>query len=72
MSVVAGIDLVLGAIYVVTTVKTTISAVQYANSWVRWFEDKRRKKARGGEGGIDAAWQWVDTVDDEFEIEKMW
>ena len=62
-----GIEVILGAVYVVSTIKTTVSSAQYAYSWVKWARGKRAHPP-----DIDKnhdAWQWIDS-DDEFFIEK--
>ena len=62
-----GVEVILGAVYVVSTIKTTVSSAQYAYSWVKWARGKRAHSP-----DIDRnndAWQWIES-DDEFFIEK--
>lgn len=53
----SGIELLIGAIYVGSTIKTTISTIQWAHSWVKW--------ARGPvtPPHVERAWQWIDKDD---------
>ncbi len=66
MSAFVGVDYLLGAIYVLSTVKSAVGAVQYARSWYTWINRGEKKE----EPGDYQAWQWVDDEGDEIEIEK--
>ena len=61
-----GIELILGAVYVISTVKTTVSSAQYAYSWVKWARQKKEDERVER----DEAWQWIEDDEDEFIIEK--
>jgi hypothetical protein len=63
-----GIELILGAVYVISTVKTTVSSAKYAYSWVEWA--RRKERGQRQEGEADEAWQWIEDDEDEFIIEK--
>ena len=65
MSAFAGVDYLIGAIYVLSTVKSAVGAVQYAKTWYTWIYPAEEK-----ETGDYQAWQWVEDEGDEFEIEK--
>jgi hypothetical protein len=62
-----GIEVILGAVYVVSTIKTTVSSAKYAYSWVKWARGKRAHPPNIDKN--NDAWQWIDS-DDEFFIEK--
>ena len=63
-----GIEMVLGAVYVVSTIKTMVSSAQYAYSWVKWARGKPAHPPDVIDNNSEA-WQWIDS-DDEFLIER--
>ena len=53
----SGVELLIGAIYVGSTIKTTISTLQWAHSWVKWAQGPSVPAQ------VDKAWQWIDKDD---------
>ena len=63
-----GLEVILGAVYVISTVKTAASSAEYVHSWVKWAREKKNKEAQ--EKKSQEAWQWIEDDEDEFVIEK--
>lgn len=61
-----GLEYLLSAIYVVSTIKSAVGAVQYANSWYTWLREDNETTLILPD---DKSWQWIEN-DDEFEIER--
>ena len=61
-----GFEYLLSAIYVVSTIKSAVGAVQYANSWYTWLPGDSETAPIPPD---HKSWQWVEN-DDEFEIER--
>ena len=60
-----GLEYLLSAIYVVSTIKSAVGAVEYAGSWYTWLRGSSKDTAPPDH----KAWQWIE-YDDEFEIER--
>lgn len=63
-----GLEVILGAVYVISTVKTAASSAEYVHSWVKWAREKKYKEEQ--ERKSQEAWQWIENDEDEFIIEK--
>ena len=60
-SVMSTIEIIMGTVYVVSTIKSVVGSAQYVHSWYKWA---RKKKP---EPTVEP-WQWVEN-DDDFLIE---
>lgn len=60
-----GTEMLVGALYVGTTVKTTIDTARWVRDWTKWAVYTKEEKEM-----IDPTWQWVDeNPEDEIIIE---
>jgi len=60
-----GLQLIVGAVYIGSNIRTTVQTVSWASEWVKWglgYEDISSYETD------DIAWQYIEP-DDEFIIE---
>ena len=63
----SGIEPVLGAIAVVSTVSNAINIVNKSHSFVKWAKNKKKEFMENDKDTYET-WQWVDEIEKDFII----
>jgi hypothetical protein len=63
----SGIEPVIGAIALVSTVSNAINIVNKSHSFVKWVEKKKEKLYEDSKEKYET-WQWIDEIDKEYVI----
>lgn len=61
-SVMSTIEIILGTVYVVSTIKSVVGSARYVHSWYKWARKKKPEPAV-------EPWQWVEKEDDDLLLE---
>ena len=63
----SGIEPVLGAIAVVSTVSNAINIVNKSHEFLKWAKNKKKEFIQNDKETYET-WQWVDEIEKEFII----
>jgi hypothetical protein len=63
----SGIEPVIGAIALVSTVSNAINIVNKSHSFVKWVEKRNEKLYEDSKEKYET-WQWIDELDKEYVI----
>ena len=63
----SGIEPVIGAIALVSTVSNAINIVNKSHCFVKWVEKKKEKLYDDSKEKYET-WQWIDEIDKEYVI----
>ena len=63
----SGIEPVIGAIALVSTVSNAINIVNKSHSFAKWVEKKKEKLYEESKEKYET-WQWIDELDKEYVI----
>jgi len=63
----SGIEPVIGAIALVSTVSNAINIVNKSHYFVKWVEKKKEKLYEDSKEKYET-WQWIDEIDKEYVI----
>jgi len=63
----SGIEPVIGAIALVSTVSNAINIVNKSHSFVKWIKKKKEKLYEDSKEKYET-WQWIDEIDKEYVI----